>query len=170
MIQLPSGVKYPGAHVAGVPDTVTDYHLHNEKANVESAPTVNGFSFSGQVDKTPVWRRSQPSPGKRRSGDKTAWSPSSRATVAFSQISTPWFSCSTCQPLLSWVPPPASTLNRSTRRTRSYRLTQARNQLLGMVNSIRISWFGYALMGWKIPPVQTGCRFVAGAGRIARYQ
>lgn len=36
---------------------MTDYYLHNEKANVESVFTVNGFSFSGQ-DKTPVWRLS----------------------------------------------------------------------------------------------------------------
>ena len=26
---------------------MTDYYLHNEKANVESVFTVNGFSFSG---------------------------------------------------------------------------------------------------------------------------
>lgn len=30
---------------------MTDYYLHNEKANVESVFTVNGFSFSGQGTK-----------------------------------------------------------------------------------------------------------------------
>ena len=55
MIQLPSGATRE--RTQKVPDTVTDYYLHNEKANVESVFTVNGFSFSGR-DKTPVWRLS----------------------------------------------------------------------------------------------------------------
>lgn len=55
MIQLPSGATQE--RTQKVLDTVTDYYLHNEKANVESVFTVNGFSFSGG-DKTPVWRLS----------------------------------------------------------------------------------------------------------------
>ena len=46
MIQLPSGATQE--RTQKVLDTVTDYYLHNEKANVESVFTVNGFSFSGQ--------------------------------------------------------------------------------------------------------------------------
>ena len=46
MIQLPSGATQE--RTQKVLDTVTDYYLHKEKANVESVFTVNGFSFSGQ--------------------------------------------------------------------------------------------------------------------------
>jgi len=46
MLQLPSGATQE--RTQKVLDTVTDYYLHNEKANVESVFTVNGFSFSGQ--------------------------------------------------------------------------------------------------------------------------
>lgn len=46
MIQLPAGATQE--RTQKVLDQVTDYYLKNEKANVESVFTVNGFSFSGQ--------------------------------------------------------------------------------------------------------------------------
>ncbi len=46
MIQLPSGATQE--RTQKVLDQVTHYYLNNEKANVESVFTVNGFSFSGQ--------------------------------------------------------------------------------------------------------------------------
>ncbi|TNV17891.1 efflux RND transporter permease subunit [Buttiauxella sp. B2] len=46
MIQLPAGATQQ--RTQKVLDTVTDYYLTQEKANVESVFTVNGFSFSGQ--------------------------------------------------------------------------------------------------------------------------
>lgn len=55
---------------------MTDYYLHNEKANVESVFTVNGFSFSGQGQNSGMAFVSL-KPWEARSGDKTAWSPSS---------------------------------------------------------------------------------------------
>ncbi len=47
MIQLPAGATQE--RTQKVFDQVTDYYLKNEKANVESVFTVNGFSFSGQA-------------------------------------------------------------------------------------------------------------------------
>lgn len=46
MIQLPAGATQE--RTQKVLDQVTQYYLTNEKANVESVFTVNGFSFSGQ--------------------------------------------------------------------------------------------------------------------------
>ena len=46
MIQLPAGATQE--RTQKVLDQVTHYYLNNEKANVESVFTVNGFSFSGQ--------------------------------------------------------------------------------------------------------------------------
>lgn len=74
MIQLPSGATQE--RTQKVLDTVTDYYLHNEKANVESVFTVNGFSFSGQGQNSGMAFVSL-KPWEARSGDKTAWSPSS---------------------------------------------------------------------------------------------
>lgn len=110
MIQLPSGATQE--RTQKVLDTVTDYYLHNEKANVESVFTVNGFSFSGQGQNSGMAFVSL-KPWEARSGDKNrAWSPSSSEPPWPSARSkTPWFSRSTCLPLLSWVPPPASTLS-----------------------------------------------------------
>ncbi len=47
MIQLPAGATQE--RTQKVLDQATDYYLKNEKANVESVFTVNGFSFSGQA-------------------------------------------------------------------------------------------------------------------------
>ncbi len=65
---------------------MTDYYLHNEKANVESVFTVNGFSFSGQGQNSGMAFVSL-KPWEARSGDKNSVeSIIKRATVAFSQI------------------------------------------------------------------------------------
>ncbi|MBN0452336.1 efflux RND transporter permease subunit, partial [Pseudomonas aeruginosa] len=61
-------------------------YLHNEKANVESVFTVNGFSFSGQGQNSGMAFVSL-KPWEARSGDKNSVeSIIKRATVAFSQI------------------------------------------------------------------------------------
>lgn len=46
MVQLPAGATQ--MRTQQVLDQVQNYYLNNEKANVESVFTVNGFSFSGQ--------------------------------------------------------------------------------------------------------------------------
>lgn len=82
MIQLPSGATQE--RTQKVLDTVTDYYLHNEKANVESVFTVNGFSFSGQGQNSGMAFVSL-KPWEARSGDKNSVeSIIKRATVAFS--------------------------------------------------------------------------------------
>ena len=84
MIQLPSGATQD--RTQKVLDTVTDYYLHNEKANVESVFTVNGFSFSGQGQNSGMAFVSL-KPWEARSGDENSVeSIIKRATVAFSQI------------------------------------------------------------------------------------
>ena len=84
MIQLPSGATQE--RTQKVLDTVTDYYLHNEKANVESVFTVNGFSFSGQGQNSGMAFVSL-KPWEARSGDQNSVeSIIKRATVAFSQI------------------------------------------------------------------------------------
>ncbi|MCY1726587.1 efflux RND transporter permease subunit [Klebsiella pneumoniae] len=84
MIQLPSGATQE--RTQKVLDTVTDYYLHNEKANVESVFTVNGFSFSGQGQNSGMAFVSLKAL-EARSGDKNSVeSIIKRATVAFSQI------------------------------------------------------------------------------------
>ncbi|MBW4926911.1 efflux RND transporter permease subunit [Klebsiella pneumoniae] len=84
MIQLPSGATQE--RTQKVLDTVTDYYLHNEKANVESVFTVNGFSFSGQGQNSGMAFVSL-KPWEARSGDENSVeSIIKRATVAFSQL------------------------------------------------------------------------------------
>ena len=84
MIQLPSGATQE--RTQKVLDAVTDYYLHNEKANVESVFTVNGFSFSGQGQNSGMAFVSL-KPWEARSGDKNSVeSIIKRATVAFNQI------------------------------------------------------------------------------------
>ncbi|MBD8862711.1 efflux RND transporter permease subunit [Klebsiella variicola] len=84
MIQLPSGATQE--RTQKVLDTVTDYYLHNEKANVESVFTVNGFSFSGQGQNSGMAFVSL-KPWEARSGDENnVESIIKRGTVAFSQI------------------------------------------------------------------------------------
>lgn len=110
MIQLPSGATQE--RTQKVLDTVTDYYLHNEKANVESVFTVNGFSFSGQGQNSGMAFVSL-KPWEARSGDKNSVeSIIKRATVAFSQIKDAMvFPFNMPAIIVSWVPPPASTLN-----------------------------------------------------------
>lgn len=84
MIQLPSGATQE--RTQKVLDTVTDYYLHKEKANVESVFTVNGFSFSGQGQNSGMAFVSL-KPWEERSGAENGVEAIiKRATVAFSQI------------------------------------------------------------------------------------
>ncbi|WP_171922848.1 efflux RND transporter permease subunit [Salmonella bongori] len=84
MIQLPSGATQE--RTQKVLDQVTHYYLNNEKANVESVFTVNGFSFSGQGQNSGMAFVSL-KPWEERSGEKnSAEAVIARATRAFSQI------------------------------------------------------------------------------------
>ncbi|EPM1687882.1 efflux RND transporter permease subunit [Citrobacter freundii] len=84
MIQLPAGATQERAQK--VLDQVTQYYLTNEKANVESVFTVNGFSFSGQGQNSGLAFVSL-KPWDERSGEENSVEAViARATRAFSQI------------------------------------------------------------------------------------
>ncbi|ECJ2556078.1 efflux RND transporter permease subunit [Salmonella enterica subsp. salamae] len=84
MIQLPSGATQE--RTQKVLDQVTHYYLNNEKANVESVFTVNGFSFSGQGQNSGMAFVSL-KPWEERSGEENSVEAViARVTRAFSQI------------------------------------------------------------------------------------
>ncbi|EBP0896954.1 efflux RND transporter permease subunit [Salmonella enterica subsp. enterica serovar Braenderup] len=84
MIQLPSGATQE--RTQKVLDQVTHYYLNNEKANVESVFTVNGFSFSGQGRNSGMAFVSL-KPWEERNGEENSVEAViARATRAFSQI------------------------------------------------------------------------------------
>ncbi|EJF9114625.1 efflux RND transporter permease subunit [Salmonella enterica] len=84
MIQLPSGAMQE--RTQKVLDQVTHYYLNNEKANVESVFTVNGFSFSGQGQNSGMAFVSL-KPWEERNGEENSVEAViARATRAFSQI------------------------------------------------------------------------------------
>ena len=84
MSQLPAGATQE--RTQKVLDQVTHYYLNNEKANVESVFTVNGFSFSGQGQNSGMAFVSL-KPWEERSGEENSVeSVIARATRAFSQI------------------------------------------------------------------------------------
>ncbi|EEK0319866.1 efflux RND transporter permease subunit [Salmonella enterica subsp. enterica serovar Dublin] len=84
MIQLPSGATQE--RTQKVLDQVTHYYLNNEKANVESVFTVNGFSFSGQGQNSGMAFVSL-KPWEERNGEENSVEAVIvRATRAFSQI------------------------------------------------------------------------------------
>lgn len=84
MIQLPSGATQE--RTQKVLNQVTHYYLNNEKVNVESVFTVNGFSFSGQGQNSGMAFVSL-KPWEDRSGEENSVEAViARATRAFSQI------------------------------------------------------------------------------------
>ncbi|ECB6455687.1 efflux RND transporter permease subunit [Salmonella enterica subsp. enterica serovar Kentucky] len=84
MIQLPFGATQE--RTQKVLDQVTHYYLNNEKANVESVFTVNGFSFSGQGQNSGMAFVSL-KPWEERNGEENSVEAViARATRAFSQI------------------------------------------------------------------------------------
>lgn len=84
MIQLPAGATQE--RTQKVLDQVTDYYLKNEKANVESVFTVNGFSFSGQAQNADMAFVSL-KPWEERNGDEnSAEAVIHRAKMEFGKI------------------------------------------------------------------------------------
>ncbi|EJH3722704.1 efflux RND transporter permease subunit [Salmonella enterica] len=84
MIQLPSGATQE--RTQKVLDQVTHYYLNNEKANVESVFTVNGFSFSGQGQNSGMAFVSLKPWEERNCEENSVEAVIARATRAFSQI------------------------------------------------------------------------------------
>ncbi len=172
MIQLPSGATQE--RTQKVLDTVTDYYLHNEKANVESVFTVNGFSFSGQGQNSGMAFVSL-KPWEARSGDKNSVeSIIKRATVAFSQIKDAMVFPFNMPAIIELGTATGFDFELIDQGGLGHTaLTQARNQLLGMVKQhpdqlVRVRPNGLE----DTPQFKLDVdRKSAGAGRIAlRYQ
>ncbi len=84
MVQLPAGATQ--MRTQQVLDQVQDYYLTKEKANVESVFTVNGFSFSGQGQNSGIAFVSLKPWEERPGHENGVGAIVSRATKAFSQI------------------------------------------------------------------------------------
>ncbi|HCD7553779.1 TPA: efflux RND transporter permease subunit [Citrobacter farmeri] len=84
MIQLPAGATQE--RTQKVLGQVTHYYLNNEKANVESVFTVNGFSFSGQAQNAGLAFISLKPWDERNGKENSVEAVIARATHAFSQI------------------------------------------------------------------------------------
>ena len=84
MVQLPAGATQ--TRTQQVLDQVQNYYLKNEKANVESVFTVNGFSFSGQGQNAGIAFISLKPWEARPGAENSVEAIVGRATKAFSQI------------------------------------------------------------------------------------
>ncbi|HEY2455563.1 MAG TPA: efflux RND transporter permease subunit [Scandinavium sp.] len=84
MVQLPSGATQE--RTQKVLDTITHYYLNNEKENVASVFTVNGFSFSGQGQNSGMAFISLKPWDERSSAENHVGAIIKRATMSFSQI------------------------------------------------------------------------------------
>jgi multidrug efflux pump len=84
MVQLPSGATQE--RTQKVLDTITHYYLNNEKENVASVFTVNGFSFSGQGQNSGMAFISLKPWDERSGAENHVGAIIKRATMSFSQI------------------------------------------------------------------------------------
>ncbi|POP45497.1 hydrophobe/amphiphile efflux-1 family RND transporter [Superficieibacter electus] len=131
MVQLPAGATQE--RTQKVMDQVTNYYLNNEKANVESVFTVNGFSFSGQGQNAGMAFISLKPWEERNGKENSAQAVIGRAMRALSQIRD--------ARVIPFNMPAISELGTGTgfdfelidqAGLGHNALTQARNQLLGM--------------------------------------
>ena len=132
MIQLPAGATQE--RTQKVLDTVTDYYLNNEKANVQSVFTVNGFSFSGQGQNSGMAFVSL-KPWDDRSGEENgAQSIIKRATMAFSQVKDAMVFPFNMPAIIELGTATGFDFELIDQASLGHtELTKARNQLLGMV-------------------------------------
>ena len=132
MIQLPAGATQE--RTQKVLDTVTDYYLNNEKANVQSVFTVNGFSFSGQGQNSGMAFVSL-KPWDDRSGEENgAQTIIKRATMAFSQIKDAMVFPFNMPAIIELGTATGFDFELIDQASLGHtELTKARNQLLGMV-------------------------------------
>ncbi|MGX9738724.1 efflux RND transporter permease subunit [Pseudocitrobacter corydidari] len=84
IVQLPAGATQE--RTQKVLDQVTHYYLNNEKADVESVFTVNGFSFSGQAQNAGMAFVSLKPWEQREGKESKVTAILSRANAAFEQI------------------------------------------------------------------------------------
>ncbi len=84
IVQLPAGATQE--RTQKVLDQVTHYYLNNEKADVESVFTVNGFSFSGQAQNAGMAFVSLKPWEQREEKESKVTAILNRANAAFAQI------------------------------------------------------------------------------------
>ncbi|MFK3660666.1 efflux RND transporter permease subunit [Scandinavium sp. NPDC088450] len=84
MVQLPAGATQQ--RTEKVLETLSHYYLENEKDNVASVFTVNGFSFSGQGQNSGMAFISLKPWDERKGEENSAEAVIKRATAAFGQI------------------------------------------------------------------------------------
>jgi len=132
MVQLPAGATQ--TRTQQVLDQVQDYYLNNEKANVESVFTVNGFSFSGQGQNSGIAFVSL-KPWEERPGEKNGVEAIvGRATKAFSQIKDGLVFPFNLPAIIELGTATGFDFELIDQANLGHtQLTQARNQLLGMV-------------------------------------
>ncbi|WP_336278270.1 efflux RND transporter permease subunit [Cronobacter dublinensis] len=132
MVQLPSGATQ--ARTQQVLDQVSHYYLNDEKANVESVFTVSGFSFSGQGQNAGIAFISL-KPWETRAGQQNSVGAIvARAGHAFSKIQDGLVFPFNLPAILELGTATGFDFELKDQANLGHdALTQARNQLLGMV-------------------------------------
>ncbi|NCH72647.1 efflux RND transporter permease subunit [Cronobacter dublinensis] len=132
MVQLPSGATQ--ARTQQVLDQVSHYYLNDEKANVESVFTVSGFSFSGQGQNAGIAFISL-KPWEARAGQQNSVGAIvARASHAFSKIQDGLVFPFNLPAILELGTATGFDFQLKDQANLGHdALTQARNQLLGMV-------------------------------------
>ena len=132
MVQLPAGATQ--CRTQKVLDQVEHYYLNNEKANVESVFTVNGFSFSGQGQNAGVAFISLKPWEERPGAENSVGAIVSRATRAFSQIKDGLVFPFNLPAIIELGTATGFDFELIDQANLGHnQLTQARNQLLGMI-------------------------------------
>ena len=132
MVQLPAGATQ--TRTQQILDQVQQYYLTQEKANVESVFTVNGFSFSGQGQNAGIVFISL-KPWEARPGEENSVSAIvGRATKAFSKIKDGLVFPFNLPAIIELGTATGFDFELIDQANLGHaHLTQARNQLLGMV-------------------------------------
>ncbi|URN98890.1 efflux RND transporter permease subunit [Leclercia adecarboxylata] len=132
MVQLPAGATQ--TRTQQVLDQVEHYYLTNEKANVASVFTVNGFSFSGQGQNAGVAFISLKPWEARPGAENSVGAIVSRATRAFSQIKDGLVFPFNLPAIIELGTATGFDFELIDQANLGHnQLTQARNQLLGMI-------------------------------------
>ncbi|QIK15722.1 efflux RND transporter permease subunit [Leclercia sp. 29361] len=134
MVQLPAGATQP--RTQQVLDQVEHYYLTTEKANVASVFTVNGFSFSGQGQNAGVAFISLKPWEERIGAANSVGAIVSRATRAFSQIKDGLVFPFNLPAIIELGTATGFDFELIDQANLGHnQLTQARNQLLGMIKA-----------------------------------
>ncbi|EOC1314210.1 efflux RND transporter permease subunit [Cronobacter turicensis] len=133
MVQLPSGATQ--ARTQQVLDQVTHYYLNDEKANVDSVFTVSGFSFSGQGQNAGIPFISLKPWEERPGHENSVGAIVSRASHAFGKLQDGLVFPFNLPAILELGTATGFDFELKDQANLGHdALTQARNQLLGMVH------------------------------------